>query len=384
MKERETERGWWCVSDQTLNKHGFIPQAAATPTLVPTPATSSTLASFFAARLGDRPSAPAACDGIAALAAATGGAATLPPGAAVEAATALAATVLPAAQSYARSEREAVLAALAALLQPPHAAAIAAAGVDTLGAAAAAVDGERDPRCLLAGLHCIAAAARAAAGGGPPGAATLATSGGEAVDVVGCYFPVQFAPPPGGGPAPVTRSQLVTAVVDALTAAPTFAEAVIPLAVDKLTSGDGDGVSDARALLVAAARAWGGDAVRPSLPRVWAALARDVAAGSSGGGPRPDLTPAADVESPSDAAAATATALASIDSLGPALADAALADPAAAALVTAARARAPLAPGAAASAGAGGGRAGRRRGWWTRCRRSCGRQHAATVGGGGC
>ena len=145
----------------------------------------------------------------------------------------------------------------------------------------------------------------------------------------------------------------MAAVVDALTAAPTFAEAVIPLAVDKLTAGDGDGVADARALLVAAARAWGGDSVRPSLPRVWAALARDVATSAGGGGPRPDLTPAADVESPSDAAAATATALASIASLGPALADAALTDPAAAALITAARARAPLAPGAAASAGAG-------------------------------
>lgn len=183
------------------------------------------------------PAADAACDGLTTLASRTSPA-TLTPAAAAAAASALCVRRLVDARSLPRPARQASLACLEALLAPPHGAAITAAGVDALGGAAAAADGERDPRCLLSGLRAVAAAAALAAAGGAPGAASLAASGEEAVDVVGCYFPVQFSPPPPGAPpAPVTRRALVAAVVGALTAAPAFAGRVVPLAVERVGGG---------------------------------------------------------------------------------------------------------------------------------------------------
>ena len=99
----------------------------------------------------------------------------------------------------------------------------------------------------------------------------------------------------------MTRGKLAAAVADALTASPAFAETVVPLALEKLDGGGeqeamerdgGDGkeeedkekesaetAADAQRVLSSlAASPWGSEALRPHVPRIWAALLRQVVA----------------------------------------------------------------------------------------------------------
>ena len=59
----------------------------------------------------------------------------------------------------------------------------------------------------------------------------------EVVEVLGCYFPVVYKPPPSmPGEAVVTRPALASAVERALAAAPALAPHAIPLLLEKLAS----------------------------------------------------------------------------------------------------------------------------------------------------
>ena len=69
-----------------------------------------------------------------------------------------------------------------------------------------AMDGEKDPRCLLVCLRCVAALLSA------PFAALTAPLSNELFDVTACYFPITFTPP-ANDPHGITREQLSLAGV---------------------------------------------------------------------------------------------------------------------------------------------------------------------------
>lgn len=57
----------------------------------------------------------------------------------------------------------------------------------------------------------------------------------ELFDVISCYFPISFSPPPNTVHA-ITRQDLAAALQDALTCTPLFAPLFIPMLVEKLCS----------------------------------------------------------------------------------------------------------------------------------------------------
>lgn len=57
----------------------------------------------------------------------------------------------------------------------------------------------------------------------------------ELFDVISCYFPISFSPPPNSVHA-ITRQDLAAALQDALTCTPLFAPLFIPMLVEKLCS----------------------------------------------------------------------------------------------------------------------------------------------------
>lgn len=98
-----------------------------------------------------------------------------------------------------------------------------------------ALEGEKDPRCLLEGLGALTAMARAL-GACPPGRLALRRIAYEAVDILSCYFPVVFTPPPTGAPEGLTREAIVEALVSALSCCPEFAPHAAGLATQKSSS----------------------------------------------------------------------------------------------------------------------------------------------------
>ena len=91
----------------------------------------------------------------------------------------------------------------------------------------AAVDGEKDPRCLIVAFSLAAFLLHQA----PESAVTAAS---EALfDVLGCYFPITFTPP-ANDPHHITADELRSALRAALTAHPSLNAQLIPLLIDKM------------------------------------------------------------------------------------------------------------------------------------------------------
>jgi hypothetical protein len=108
---------------------------------------------------------------------------------------------------------------------------------------AAAMNGEKDPRCLLEGLH-IARHVLS----GEFGDATEPLCA-ELFEIISCYFPITFTPPPNN-PHGITNAMLTDALNSVFSASPRLAPHVLPLLLEKLGSAL---PADKRAALVALA-----------------------------------------------------------------------------------------------------------------------------------
>ena len=102
--------------------------------------------------------------------------------------------------------------------------------------------GERDPRNLAVGLrvaeHLLSPAPPARLG------ALTASLTKELFDVTSCYFPIMFRPPPND-PYGITRELLVGSLRDVFSANELLAPLVLPLLLEKLSSGIVDAKRDA-------------------------------------------------------------------------------------------------------------------------------------------
>jgi len=90
-----------------------------------------------------------------------------------------------------------------------------------------AIDSEKDPRNLLQCLRLVETVAKEFTLDG-----TLAE---QLFEVVACYYPVDFSPP-AGVTSTVTRQQLSTALLNAMTASPLIGKFCLPLLIEKLSS----------------------------------------------------------------------------------------------------------------------------------------------------
>ncbi|KAG2484700.1 hypothetical protein HYH03_016528 [Edaphochlamys debaryana] len=336
-----------------------------------------TLSEFLAARLRDWPCAGAAATACRALLqppspydagpapAATLGEASA--GAILEAT----AEALRTAQSLRQEERSALLQLLLAALGGGWAARLAAAApAGGAGGAAApsglapalldaflgAVDGEKDPRCLLLAFESVAELCRLFHSRGVD-PAPLRQASEELVDWLATYFPISFNPPPaapGARNRSITRAELAAGLHAAMASSPFLAGGVLQLLAEKLSSTYRPAKEDSLSALRRCCAAYGPDALAPHLGQVWSALRSELlqpVSHNCGGGA------AGDADGHVAGAAAAAACLTAVArAAGPgaldrtALQDASMSD-----LVAVVRAARGGEPGAGAAGGGGGG-----------------------------
>ena len=110
------------------------------------------------------------------------------------------------------------------------------------------IDGEKDPRCLLIGFKCIETAVKAFSGSNSGGREIVGKSVEGIADVLSCYFPLSFSPPPDMVKR-VTRQDLLAALFDAYTSTPQLFPHVVQLLADRFPSPKSETKVDGLSLL---------------------------------------------------------------------------------------------------------------------------------------
>lgn len=156
--------------------------------------------------------------------------------------------------------------------------------VDLLEYTIASIDGEKDPRCLLEGFSVVQALLELYKQ--QPEASIhvgkLEDATEELFDVLSCYFPVSFTPPPND-PHGITRNGIASALEATLVAYQGFASRCVSLALDKLASIVRQAKLDSLHLLEAAAISFGAQPLEEHVPGIWAALRRELMAPAEDG-----------------------------------------------------------------------------------------------------
>ncbi|KFM29294.1 MMS19 nucleotide excision repair protein-like protein [Auxenochlorella protothecoides] len=124
------------------------------------------------------------------------------------------------------------------------------AGVSLWDACLAGMDGERDPRGLLAAFA-LARSLMALYSAQPSNslaAGQMEEGSEELFDILSCYFPISFSPP-ANDPHGITREGLARALADVLLCSPAFLPYLLPVLLEKLASSLRQAKTDALDLL---------------------------------------------------------------------------------------------------------------------------------------
>lgn len=127
-------------------------------------------------------------------------------------------------------------------------------------------DGERDPRNLLLIFSSVAIIAQNL---------RFDAMTEDLFDVISCYFPIDFTPPPNDSTA-VTREALVRGLRLCLSSSPKFAEMCLPLLLEKLSSDVLAAKLDSLETLVSAIPIFGPLAVAPFLQSLWTTIKKEM------------------------------------------------------------------------------------------------------------
>ncbi|KAM7476006.1 hypothetical protein LguiB_023249 [Lonicera macranthoides] len=94
-----------------------------------------------------------------------------------------------------------------------------------------AIDGERDPRCLMLTFHIVEALVQLF----PDTSGPIGSFAEELFEILGCYFPIHFTHPKGED-VDVKREELARALMLAFASTPLFEPFAVPLLLEKLSS----------------------------------------------------------------------------------------------------------------------------------------------------
>eukprot|EP00850_Spirogloea_muscicola_P018909 SM000178S03474 [mRNA] locus=s178:240009:249945:- [translate_table: standard] len=281
------------TEDNAVRARGTLLLSELTRSLAGVPLAPSALhnlAAFFTARLSDWPALTGALTGALALLERQPPANAL----AVIDVSALARAALAEVQVQVLAQPARMLAlSLLELLLDRYPAATVGLGTEVVEGVLSAVDGEKDPRCLLRAFRILKLLADSMAEhGGETDHGGLAGVAEDMFETMACYFPISFTPPPGD-PRGVTREDLAASLQGAMVASPEFAPYLIPLLIDKLGSSLVAAKLDSLGCMRACAEAFPAPALEPHLDCIWQALwqellpsaaAAALAAGDSGSG----------------------------------------------------------------------------------------------------
>ncbi|KAJ4718033.1 MMS19 nucleotide excision repair [Melia azedarach] len=132
-------------------------------------------------------------------------------------------------QSLAQHDRKLCFELLECLLQR-YPDAVASLGEDLLYGICEAIDGEKDPHCLMLTFRIIEVVARLFPDD------LLGNFAGDLFEILGCYFPIHFTHPTGEDFDVRRRDDLSRALMVAISSTPLFEPFAIPLLLGKLSS----------------------------------------------------------------------------------------------------------------------------------------------------
>ena len=98
----------------------------------------------------------------------------------------------------------------------------------------------------------------------------------EAFEVVSCYFPIDFNPPPNDKEKPVTCEDLVTSLRKVLSATPDFANFCVPLMIEKMESDVQSAKLDACLTLTECLKIYYKSQISKFLSTIWKTVRREV------------------------------------------------------------------------------------------------------------
>lgn len=173
-------------------------------------------------------------------------------------------------QALAQQDRMLCLELLECLLDA-YADVVSSLGDDLVYGVCAAIDEEKDPRCLLLAFHIVQLLVHIF----PDPEGPLASCAEDLFDIISRYFPISFNPPPNDSLG-ITREDLSRALLGAFMSSPLFAPFSIPLLLEKLSSSLHMAKVDSLKYLGKCAIAYGVDAVSSHTAAIWDSLKNEI------------------------------------------------------------------------------------------------------------
>ncbi|KAM6585194.1 hypothetical protein CsatB_012196 [Cannabis sativa] len=134
-----------------------------------------------------------------------------------------------------------------------------------------AVDGEKDPHCLLLAFHIICAVIQLF----PDPNGPLANFSGELFETLNSYFPIHFTHPKGED-TDVKRDDLARALMIAFSSTPLLEPYVIPLLLEKLSSSLSSSKVDSLKYLSYCSLKYGADRMTKHAGAIWSSIKSEI------------------------------------------------------------------------------------------------------------
>ncbi|KAF4362145.1 hypothetical protein F8388_023997 [Cannabis sativa] len=134
-----------------------------------------------------------------------------------------------------------------------------------------AVDGEKDPHCLLLAFHIICAVIQLF----PDPNGQLANFSGELFETLNSYFPIHFTHPKGED-TDVKRDDLARALMIAFSSTPLLEPYVIPLLLEKLSSSLSSSKVDSLKYLSYCSLKYGADRMTKHAGAIWSSIKSEI------------------------------------------------------------------------------------------------------------
>ncbi|XP_038718052.1 MMS19 nucleotide excision repair protein homolog isoform X2 [Tripterygium wilfordii] len=145
--------------------------------------------------------------------------------------------------------------------------AVTSLGDDILYGICEAIDGEKDPQCLMLGFHIVELLPRLF----PDSSGLLESFASELFEVLGSYFPIHFTHPKAEDVSP-KRDDLSNALMLAFSSTPLFEPFSVPLLLEKLSSSLPSAKVDSLKYLSNCTLKYGGDRMAKHAGAIWSSL----------------------------------------------------------------------------------------------------------------
>ncbi|CAN8265756.1 unnamed protein product [Cochlearia groenlandica] len=169
-------------------------------------------------------------------------------------------------QSLALHERKLSFQLVECLLQQ-YSEAVVSMGNELVYAACEAIDGEKDPQCLVVAFHIVELVAQLF----PSPSGPVASDASDLFELIGCYFPLHFTHTKGDE-GNITRENLSRGLSLAFSSTPFFEPYAVPLLLEKLSSSLPVAKVDSLKCLRDCAMKYGVDRMKKHYGGLWSAL----------------------------------------------------------------------------------------------------------------